>query len=193
MSILGAVCAFIGYVVYGVWQESRMASMSLFPAIVQRAIVDQGGQERTLSRLEDMAGYHQLGNQFASIPEGFLADWPGDCSLPLNLMDLDPYSVPGTFQVNLDFSLPKVIVFFYGPVPDVSPYLDLENQDNLLARRPSNFRELPSSQLEWLTWVDVNEQEWALKALTNKGRIQISWRGEKCERYSYIIFEGQRL
>ena len=192
MSILSAVSAFIGYVVYGVWQESRMASMSLFPAVVHRAIVDQGGQERTLSRLEDMAGYHQLGNQFTSMPEGFLANWPGDCSLSLNFVDMDPYRVPGTFQANLDMSIPKVIVFFYGPVPDVSPYLDLGNQDELLVRRPSNFRELPSSQLEWLTWIDVNDHRPWLRALTNQGRDAIHWRGEQCETYSYIIFEGKR-
>ena len=192
MLILGAVSAFIGYVAYGVWQESRTASMSLFPAIVQRAIVDQGWKERTLSRLEGMAGYHQLGNQFASIPEGFLADWPGDCSLSLNLVDLDPYSVPGTFQANLDLSMPKVLVFFYGPVPDVSPYLDLDNQDKLLASRPENLRELATSEFEALTWVDVNDHRPWLGALTERGRKSISWRGEQCEGYSYIIFEGER-
>lgn len=192
MSLLGAIGAFLADVIYGVYQESRMASMSFFPAVVQRAIVDQDGRERTLSRLEDTAGYHKLGNQFSSMPEGFLADWPGDCSLSLNFVDLDPYSVPGTFQTNLDMSMPKVIVFFYGSIPNVSPYLDYLNQNKLLTSRPENLRELSTSEFEALNWVDMSDQRPWLRALTEGGRKSISWRGEQCGGYSYIIFQGER-
>ncbi len=192
MSILGAIGAFLVYIIYGLYQESRMASIALFPAIVQRAIVDQGEDGLSLVRLGDITGYRQLGHQFSNIPDEYLYDWPGDCTLPLNFKSLDPYSVPGTYQANLDTKKPKVIIFFYGPVPDVSPYLDLNNQDRLLTRRPSNYRELPSSQLEWLTWIDIGDHRPWLNALTDGGRNSIRWRGEQCDGYSYIIFEGDR-
>lgn len=189
-SILVMVGATICYVAYGVLQESRMASMSLFTAILQRAIIDQDPNNNSLSLITDQVKYNQAVTQISSISHVDFIDWPGDCSLHLDLSELNPLQVPGSIQIDADLSNPKVIVFFYGPVPDLSPYLDLANQDILLSPRPKNLSELSLKQFESLTWVEVNDQRPQLKAITNDGLKSINWRGRQCGTYSYVIFEG---
>ena len=190
LSIATISISFVGYVSYGVYQESRSASLQVFSAIVQRAILERGGEKQSFSHLENHSEYDQINAQMANIGEGRLHKWQGDCSLALNLSRLDPLYVPGTFQANVDSGRPKVIVFFYGPVPDISPYLMPENQSELLAPRPKDARALSAAEFAELTWVDINDHRATMAAVTNKWSTEIVWRGEQCETYSYVIFEG---
>jgi hypothetical protein len=186
-----AIIGFFAILIYGAFEHGRSAQLDTFPAIVHRAVVDQGEEGRRLTHLEDLSGYQEMGRQFANLPKGFLEDWGGDCSLPLNFVGLDPYRVPGTFTAKLSLYRTKVIVFFFGPVPDVTAYLDPANAERLLSSRMEHLRTLPFDQYEKLrpqfTWVDGR-----LMQVVNSDREVISWRGEQCETYSYIIFEGKR-
>lgn len=190
LSIATVSISFVGYVSYGVYQEGRSSSLFVFSAIVQRAILESGGEKQSFSRLESLSEYDQINSQMANIGDSTLHNWQGDCSLALNLSRLDPLYVPGTFQETVDSGRPKVIVFFYGPVPDISPYLRPENQSELLAPSPKDVRVLSSAEFEELTWVDLNDHRATMAAVTNKWSTEIVWRGEQCETYSYVIFEG---
>ncbi len=190
LSISTVFLSFAGYVSYGIYQESRSASLLVFSAIVQRAISESSGRKQSISYLENLTEYNQINSQMAHIDQITLHNWQGDCSLALNLSRLDPLYVPGTFQENVDFGRPKVIVFFYGPVPDISPYLRPENQSELLAPRPEDTRFLSAAEFAELTWVDINDHRATMAAVSDKWSTEIVWRGEQCQTYSYVIFEG---
>ena len=70
--------------------------------------------------------------------------------------------------------------------------LNSENWDALLAPRPENLKSLSADEFQKLTSIEVNDHRFWMRALTNQGRKIISWRGNECEGYSYIIFEGVR-
>lgn len=166
--------------------------MHSFSAIVQRAIVDQSQGTQSFARLERLDEYALLTASFRDLEEDEILTWKGDCSLPLDLRNLDPAKEPGTLLATIDLAKPKVAVFFRGRVPDVSPYLNSENWDALLAPRPENFKSLSTDEFLKLTSIEVNDHRFWMKALTSQGRKIISWRGNECEGYSYIIFEGVR-
>lgn len=192
VTTLVLLLTFIYVVVADLGKQFDQTTMTVFSVIVQRAISDQDKAEKYLSRLEDFTEWNKTKAQVEAMPVEAFSAWNRDCSLPLDMRSLDPVKVPGVVRKVVNISTPKVIVFFRGQVPNVSDYLSPENWGELLAPRPKGWRELPISEFEKLTSVDINDSQVLIEAITKRGRKGIRWHGEQCELYSYIIFEGTR-
>lgn len=189
--IMALVVVFLFLILYGVGNDSRRGSLSIFSVIVQRAVNDQFSTAAGPEHIHTKAEYLRAGKSVGEIPLEILKNWPGDCTLDIDLSRLSPKFDKGAFSRILNINTPKVIVFFYGPVPNVSRYLDPKNQDELLSDRPEEFRGLAPKGYEGkiTAWFSTDQRLLFSAAIGDEDKW-IAWRGGECPLYSYIIFQG---
>lgn len=188
------IVAFLWVIMFGVVQEADRASFDFYPAIVQRALIDQVKEGSNPRHLTDSTNYTraqaQLFEEISKVKDKSNT-WLAECSLKVDLSKIDPLQVPGVVWMVLNKRAPKVAVFFYGNVPEIQPYLDPLNADRFLGSRHVPFDSVSMKEYDSLnTYVSSNQIPWLERNLKSAGG-SISAFGKNCGQYSYIYFEGQ--
>lgn len=184
--VVFAAAGLVAFVVYAVVDEARVSdAYRLFPAIVRRAMVDQG---RDLTFLGDTEAGRQISATLGRDTHDAVQsgdDHTLGCDLPIDLSrsgidhSLDAYSVLLSRAWTLRFA-----VFFYGEVPDVAPYLDPSQRDAELS--PSDGGVSGNTRVSALMREDLRPVFRSLFPGTGAGA---TWRSLQCDRFSAIIFE----